>query len=174
MEELEKTYLIKYIPDGLMAADKKELLDIYLPAHSEHSVLRIRRSGDTYEITKKESVVAGDFSRQLETTIPLTVEEYGDLSLLPGKRVHKIRHYFTQDGVNFEIDVFQDGLSGLVLVDVEFEKMEQKDALHLPEFCLADVTQEGFIAGGVLCGKVYADIEKDLEKFNYKPVSLSA
>ena len=38
----------------------------------------------------------------------------------------------------------------------------------MPDFCLADVTEEIFIAGGMLGGKKYKDIEIDLKKFNYK------
>ena len=37
----------------------------------------------------------------------------------------------------------------------------------MPDFCLADVTQEKFIAGGMICGKSYEDIEKELKRFNY-------
>ena len=35
--------------------------------------------------------------------------------------------------------------------------IEEKDAFVAPDFCLVEVTQELFIAGGMLCGKRYAD-----------------
>lgn len=38
----------------------------------------------------------------------------------------------------------------------------------MPDFCLADVTQEKFTAGGILAGKKYSDIEAELEKYGYK------
>ena len=172
MEELEKTYLLKFVPVGLENAETKEVLDIYLPSTSDHAVLRIRKSGTKYEITKKVPVVQGDASRHLETTIPLTEEEYGELSTLSGKRVRKIRYFFEKDGSNFEIDVFKDGLDGLVLVDIEFATIAEKDAFAIPDFCLVDVTQEKFIAGGMLCGKSYADIQEDLNRFDYKKVTM--
>ena len=53
-------------------------------------------------------------------------------------------------------------------VDFEFETEEEKEKFEMPEFCLADVTQENFIAGGMLAGKKYKDIEKELERFEYK------
>ncbi|NTW33981.1 MAG: hypothetical protein HGB12_15420, partial [Bacteroidetes bacterium] len=71
-----------------------------------------------------------------------------------------------------EVDVFQDGLKGLVLIDFEFENDVEKEIFSVPDFCLADVTAEVFIAGGVLAGKSYNDIEKELEKFSYKKLSL--
>ena len=43
----------------------------------------------------------------------------------------------------------------------------------MPDFCLADVTQEVFIAGGMLCGKCYKDIEDDLARIGYKKLSVN-
>jgi len=58
-------------------------------------------------------------------------------------------------------------LKGLILVDFEFDKMEEKDSFDMPDFCLVDITQEVFIAGGMLCGKSYEDIEEYLKRFGY-------
>jgi CYTH domain-containing protein len=66
-----------------------------------------------------------------------------------------------------EIDVFQGNLKGLILVDVEFDNEKDREEFVMPDFCLADVTQETFLAGGMLCGKSYKDIENDLNRFNY-------
>ena len=169
MEELEKTYLLKFVPLGLENATTNEVLDIYLPSTAAHAVLRIRKSGAKYEMTKKVPVVEGDASRQLETTIPLTEEEYTELATLPGKRIRKIRYYFEQNGNNFEVDVFKDTLEGLVLVDIEFTTIAEKGAFGMPDFCLVDITQEKFIAGGMLCGKSYSDITENLDRFKYTP-----
>lgn len=68
------------------------------------------------------------------------------------------------------MDVFQDDLLGLVLVDFEFSEKEDKDNFELPEFCLTDVTQDKYFAGGMLCGKKYSDIEKHLNELNYKKI----
>lgn len=65
------------------------------------------------------------------------------------------------------MDVFQDDLEGLVVIDFEFSSLEEKDRFQMPDFCLVDVTQEDFIAGGMLCGKTYKEIEENLNKFNY-------
>ena len=35
-------------------------------------------------------------------------------------------------------------------------------------FALADVTQEEFIAGGMLAGKTYNNISSELKRFNYR------
>jgi CYTH domain-containing protein len=172
MEELELTYLPKYLPDGVLASTAKEMLDIYIPSSAAHPTLRIRQCGTKFEITKKQPIVDGDASRQLETTIPLTNDEYSDLAQLAGKRVQKTRFYYQENGVNYEVDVFRNELAGLVLVDVEFDALEKKSTFIPPPWALADVTQEKFIAGGMICGKKYSDIADELKKFNYQRIEI--
>ncbi|MBI2888569.1 MAG: hypothetical protein HYY10_01470 [Candidatus Liptonbacteria bacterium] len=176
MDEFELTYLAKEIPAGVFASPSKEITDIYIPASAEHPLIRIRKSGEKYEITKKQPAKEGDSSHLIESTISLAAEEYADLSKLPGKRVSKIRYYYPLNGTTYEFDVFQEGLIGLVLIDVEFKTTSEKQAFQKPAFCLADVTQEKFIAGGILAGKGilgknYSEIEADLARFGYKKLS---
>jgi len=172
-EEFELTYLIKRLPDTFSTSvPSKEILDIYLPTSSDHATLRVRNRGGIYEITKKEPVSGTDSSHQNENTIPLTREEFDEIAMLQGKRVRKIRYDYTEGGTRYEIDVFKDALEGLVLVDVEFRSNDEKAAFVPLEWLLADVTQEKFIAGGVLCGKSYGEIEHHLDQYGYQPIVL--
>lgn len=170
MEEIERTYLLKELPKDLDKFPFKEMLDIYIPTTEEHPRLRIRKSGNKTEITKKMPIDSNDLSRHFENTIPLEAGEYVELSLLPGKRVRKLRYLYEENGYKFEIDVFQDELKGLVEADIEFENTDQRDAFRPPEWCLVEVTQEDFLAGGMLCGKKYSDIEPILDKYVYKKI----
>ena len=172
MIELEKTYLAKSLPQGLKDCRRKEIADSYIPKESDHCVLRVRKSGDELEITKKAPTRPGDASQQEEQTIQLSQDEYNALASIPGKKVRKIRYYYDHHGKIAEFDVFQDELEGLVAVDVEFETEEEKQSFGMPDFCLADVTQEDFIAGGMISGKSYADIEGELDRFGYKKLFL--
>ena len=172
MIEFEKTYLAKSIPEGLERAKREEIIDIYIPKSKEHPVIRIRKKGNKYEITKKVPINE-DRSVQKEQTIILTEEEFKEFSKLEGKVVRKIRFYYNYNGRTAEIDVFKGGLQGLILVDFEFKSEEEKKGFAMPEFCLADVTQENFVAGGMLCGKTYADIEKELSRFGYVPLEVN-
>jgi len=166
MIELEKTYLAKKLPD-LTTCESKEIIDMYIPKSNKHPKIRIRKDGDKYEITKKEPIEE-DASNQNESTITLSETEFNELMKLDGKKVRKIRYYYNYQGRRAEIDVFQKPLLGLVLVDFEFETIEKKDKFIIPDFCLVDVTQEEFIAGGMICGKTYKDIKENLDRFNYK------
>ncbi|MBU0648461.1 CYTH domain-containing protein, partial [Patescibacteria group bacterium] len=154
MIEYELTFLAKSLPNGLENCEKREILDIYLPSVAWHCDLRIRRNGKKYEITRKNPV-GDDASVQRETNIVISKEEFEELAQVEGKRVHKIRHYLPYKGKTAEVDVFLDKLEGLVLVEVEFESEEEKNTFKYPDFCLAEVTQEDFIAGGMLAGKSY-------------------
>ncbi|MBR9692784.1 hypothetical protein GOV07_02515, partial [Candidatus Woesearchaeota archaeon] len=85
--EHERTFLAKELPAGLEKCEHKEIADIFLPTDSKHPVLRIRKKGDKYEITKKYPVDEGDKSIQHEFTTPLTKEEYDELAAgVKGKR----------------------------------------------------------------------------------------
>ncbi len=170
MIELEKTYLAQYLPPGLDQCKKKEVMDIYLPTNQRHPTLRIRKNGEKYEITKKEPLL-DDPSEMKEETTTLTKEEFEELNRsVAGKRLRKIRYYYPYQNRIAEIDLFQDALKGLVVVDFEFEQVADKNAFVMPEFCLADITTEEFTAGGMLCGKSYAQIESVLGKYGYKRI----
>ncbi|MFH1787487.1 MAG: HD domain-containing protein, partial [archaeon] len=172
MIEIEKTYLVKELPEGLGDCKFIEIIDIYIPKESRHPVLRVRKNSNKFEITKKEPVEE-DVSHQEEQTIILTEKEFNSLMSLDGKKVHKIRYLYDYHGRLAEIDVFQGDLKGLVLADFEFDSIEEKDKFEMPDFCLVDITQEEFIAGGMICGKAYEDIEEDLNKYDYKKLDFN-
>ena len=170
MIERELTFLAKHLPEGLADCDFKEIIDIYIPKESRHPTVRIRKNGDKYEITKKEPIDESDTSEMQEDTVPLTEEEFKALSTVDGKKVRKLRYYYDHNGRTAEVDVFQDDLKGLIVVDFEFETSEEKSLFKMPDFCLSDITQEEFIAGGMVCGKCYEDLIEDLTKFNYEKI----
>jgi CYTH domain-containing protein len=167
MIEFELTYLAKFLPD-LSNCKSKEIIDIYYPLSSRHPTLRLRKNGDKYEMTKKQPINNNDSSIQEENTIPLTKEEWENLSKAQGKKTHKIRYYYPYQSKIAEIDVFQGDLKGLVLVDIEFNDEKEKNQFKTPDFCLVEITQEEFIAGGMVCGKRYEDLEPKLKEFGYQ------
>lgn len=170
--ELERTYLLRELPEGFKNCKSSEIIDIYIPATEEHPILRIRKKGDVFEITKKSPIKGNDSSEQSETTISLTKEEFEELNQLKGKRFRKIRYYCSfKNNIRMEIDIYLDDLLGLAMVDFEFDFVEDKNNFKMPDFCLADVTQEKDFAGGILAGKKYSDIEPTLKKYNYKKIN---
>ena len=169
--ERERTFLAKELPQEIKTTKPTRIVDIYIPDTPAHSHLRLRQNGKTYEITKKTSVAAGDASEHIEQTISLTEAEFATLSRCSAKRVAKDRYRVVIDGTLAEIDVFMEDLAGLVLIDFEFDTEDEKDNFIPPSIALADVTQENFIAGGLLAGKTYDTIAPELARFCYKKLS---
>ena len=166
--EVEKTYLAKYLPENLQDCAFKEMEDIYLPKEAEHAHLRIRKNGGSFVITKKEPIVGENASMHTEHTIKLTPEEFQSFSDIDGNRISKVRYYYPYQGMMAEIDIFSGKMAGLVLVDFEFSSREEMDKFEMPDFCLADVTEEEFVAGGVICKHSFDSLQDELEKFGYK------
>lgn len=172
MKEIEKTYLAKYIPTEVLRLKPKHMLDIYLPASINHPKLRLRQTDDYYELTKKVKIDDSDASECEESTIIFSAEEFVAFSQLPGKRIVKDRYVWLKDGVSYEFNIFKEDLLGLVLIEVEFNNSQSKNALAMPDFCLADVTQDDFVAGGVLAGKKYSDLKTDLGRYGYESIEI--
>lgn len=170
--ERELTFLAKYLPEDLTNFQSEIIEDTYIPEYADHAVLRLRRKGDKYEITKKEPVEGKDSSRQQEYTIQLSPQEYEVLAASFAKSFKKRRFYYKVDGYDAEVDVYMDKLVGLVAVDFEFDNDEAMSGFTVPEMCLVDVTQDAWVAGGKISGKSYSDIKHVLDKYGYKPLKL--
>ncbi len=171
--ELEITYLAKLLPeDFLEKSTSKKIIDIYLPKSSEHPKLRIRQSGDKYEITKKEILDPNDASKQLENTIGISEAEFKALETIESKKIEKTRYFYPYNWKIAEFDIFEWDLTWLIVVDFEFKQEEEKNKFTMPEFCLIDITQEEFIAWWKICGKTYQDIIPELERLWYTKILL--
>lgn len=171
--EIETTYLASALPGNLSGYHHEELVDVYFPADSVHPKLRIRQKGGTYMLTKKNQVEAGDASVQLEENVELSEAEFNSLRAGRGKVVSKVRYLVSVGDHTAELDVFTGDLAGLVLVDFEFKSTSERDAFKPPDFCGPDVTQEEFIAGGMLAGKKLPDIQAELDRLHYRPLHLN-
>ena len=167
--ELELSYLAAKLPD-LTGCKRREMRDVYFPADAAHAKLRIRQKDDYFELTKKTQLDPHDAGAQREENVELTKAEYDALAHGLGRELSKTRYYLPYNGYTAEIDIFSGDLKGLVIIEFEFQTQAEKAAFVMPDFCLADVTQDDFIAGGVLAGKSYDDIQSYLEPYGYTPL----
>lgn len=169
--EQELTYLVKALPKEIQGTEPVEMVDVYIPLSGiTHPSLRLRRHGDTYEITKKRPIDDNDVSVQKEQTISLNKLEYEALMKADGRVIEKDRYQVYINGYQAEVDVFKGKLKGLVLIDFEFATSDEKNAFLPPEVCLKNVTQEEWVAGGLLAGKSYSDIADKLAEHGYKAI----
>lgn len=170
--EYELTFLAKEIPKEIQHSLPTRLVDVYIPENAAHPHVRLRRKGNTYEITKKVPLAADDLSEHSEQTIPLDQTEFESLAGGHNRLVEKDRYSVVIQGYPAEVDVFSGKLEGLVLIDFEFSNAADKQTFTPPSCCLANVTQEEFLAGGILSGKSYNDIAAALLRFDYQPLHL--
>ena len=171
MVEYEFTYLARFLPPGVETWPTLQLVDVYVPEDIDvHPRVRLRQRDREYEFTKKLPTEGSDASSHSEISVALTEVEF--LALTDGKarRVEKSRCWGVIDGYRLEVDIFKGRLKGLVLIEVEFPNRNAMRKFSMPTFCLADVTQEDFIAGGLLAGRSFGDIADKLKEYGYEKI----
>ena len=52
----------------------------------------------------------------------------------------------------------------------KFKTKEEKDNFVAPDFCLAEVSQDKWLAGGMLAGGSISDLEECFKRYNYKRI----
>lgn len=172
--ELELTFLARNIPSEVQEVKPDHILDVYIPESLNiHSHLRLRQRAEIYEITKKVLLDEGDASKQIEYTIPLDANEFAALRPVSNKLIEKNRYLVAIEGSLAEVDIFMGALKGLVLIDFEFPTIKEKNSFTPPSCCLVEVTQQDFLAGGNLAGKLYSEIANDLALLNYRPIYIN-
>lgn len=138
--EIEKKFKIKYLPDGYDSSLAYVMEQGYL---CSNPTVRIRKQSfynknneyvDEYILTYKSKFgKASEIDKSLcasnEVEVPLTKEAYFHLrDKIDGNVVKKTRYHIKLDsGLVAELDIFDDILSGIVFVEVEFDS--EKEAL---------------------------------------------
>lgn len=113
--EVERKFLVAEPPD-LDGADSDEIEQGYLAIGADGEV-RLRRRGDQLVLTaKRGSGLARD-----EAEVELDRDAFEELwPLTEGRRLHKRRHVLPHGDLEFEVDVYEGDLEGLVVAEIEF------------------------------------------------------
>jgi len=140
--EIEKKFLIKYIPDRLINYKKIHVVQGYLccgPA------LRVRKYGDEYILSYKfRQNTENDVNVSKEVEMPLTEQAFKHLiSKSDGNLIEKNRYLIPLYGdLVAELDVFCGYLEGLQFVEVEFKSEEEALNFKVPDWFEKDVTND--------------------------------
>jgi CYTH domain-containing protein len=150
--EIERKYLIDKLPENIEKYPRHKIAQGYL---CTRPVVRIRRQDEEYYMTYKGD---GLMVRE-EYNLPLTKEAYEHL--LPKADdiiIAKTRYLIPltegtgiDRALTAELDVFEDSLAPLMVVEVEFESVEEAEAFVAPEWFGEDVTNEGTYQNSYLC-----------------------
>jgi len=90
----------------------------------------------------------------------LTEKEFEMLSELSGNPIRKRRYHVEQDGRRWAVDLFLDGLGGLVLCEVEVADLDER--LQLPPWAGKEVTSDLFFTGGALARTTAEELKRRL------------
>ena len=134
--ERERKFLVRGSPPLPAAGDSID--QGYLAIDGEVEV-RVRRRGDDMVMTLK----AGGGSSRVEIEQPISAEQFDLLwPYTSGRRVTKTRYKITDGLHTIEVDVFADGLAGLVLAEVEFDSAAAMAAYDPPAWIGDEVTDD--------------------------------
>lgn len=134
--EIERKYLVKSIPSDLDKYKCKKIAQGYL---CTNPVVRIRKSDDEYYLTYKGK---GLMVRE-EYNLPLSQESYEHmLPKVDGRLIEKSRYLIPLDeNLTAELDIFEGDLAPLILVEVEFDSVDDANSFTAPDWFGEDVTE---------------------------------
>ena len=134
--EIERKFLLAELPDWLGECDSEHVEQGYV-ALEEGAEVRVRAAGDARRLTVKRG---GGRSRE-EVEIELEAEQFEALwPLTEGRRVLKRRHFRAAAEGTFEIDVYEGGLAGLAVAEIEFDSEQAAERFEPPGWLGAEVT----------------------------------
>src|SRR3954470_24971337 len=135
--EIERKFLVSEPPPWLGECPSEEIEQGYLAVGTDHEV-RLRRSGDELVLTVK----TGHGEERGEQEIELSRDQFEALwPLTEGRRVHKRRHR-VEGEPTLEVDVYLDGLEGLVTTEAEFPSAAASHEFDPPDWLGRELTDE--------------------------------
>lgn len=135
--EIERKFLVKELPQNLEIYKKISMIQGYL---NREPVVRVRKENEDFILTYKGR---GLLSHS-EYNLPLNKESFDNLikkcdGIIISKDRYKIPLNKEQTA---ELDIFSGKLSGLILVEVEFQSIEDANSFTPPSWFGKDVTDD--------------------------------
>jgi CYTH domain-containing protein len=137
--EIERKFLVKWLPDNLKRARHFIIEQGYLATESAGRQVRLRKSGKATSLTFK----VGRGSHREEREVRLSPKQFA--SLWPGtagRRLRKVRYEIPWDSVVIEIDIYRGRHAGLVVAEVEFPDTARCRRFEPPSWFGREVTGE--------------------------------
>ena len=148
-----KYALIEYERRFVVAPGRCSHLDLTTAAlisdvYIDGTRLRLRSvaAPDGRVVMKLAKKYSGDAMGRPMTNLYLDAAEFDVLGHLPGRRIRKRRTRVD----DFAVDVFEDGLAGLILAEFEADAGAVRAAVA-PVWTAAEVTDDARYEGGALC-----------------------
>ena len=137
--EIERKFLVERLPTALANLTGAMIRQGYIVVADGGVELRIRQKGSRFFQTIK----AGEGLSRTEIEIELSHDQFQQLwPHTEGRRVRKTRYALPVGNLTAELDRFDGGLAGLLLVEVEFSSVDASRLFEPPDWFGADVTED--------------------------------
>ena len=136
--EIERRVLVCNDEWRAEVASRHSYRQSYLARTAESNV-RVRRSDDYATIAVK-GPRDGLARREFEYAIPMLHADYMLRNMCVTPIIEKVRHWVDYAGMTWEVDVYGGDATGLVLAEVELDRVDQP--IVLPHWVGADVTYD--------------------------------
>ena len=125
--EIERKFLVEEIPEFAIKHPGNKIVQAYLNAHNPTIRLRVVNDTEAYLTIKSPPLdLEGRVRNEYEYSIDVK-EAKEMITTFCNKTLEKTRYlYFADDGNNWEIDVFEGPLKGLILAELELESADQE------------------------------------------------
>ena len=137
--EIERKFLVKWLPDGLKRSRSFVIEQGYLATESAGRQVRLRKQGHAASLTFK----ARRDSHREEREIKLSPKQFA--ALWPGtdgRRLRKVRYEIPWENLLIELDIYRGRHSGLVVAEVEFPSRASCRRFKAPWWFGREVTGE--------------------------------
>ena len=115
--EIERKFLVQWLPDNLKRARHLTIEQGYLATESAGRQVRLRKTGNATSLTFK----VGRGSHREEREVKVSPKQFATLwPGTAGRRLRKVRYEIPWGDLLIEVDVYRGRHAGLVVAEVEF------------------------------------------------------
>lgn len=136
--EIEKKYLVKYIPEELNKIEGSFIDQYYIMLEGKAEA-RIRLKNMKGNVKYYLTLKCGEGMVRTEVETEITKTQFYDLAKTTTRKVLKTR-LVTKEG--YEVDIYHGDLTGLVTVEKEFNTIEEANSFTPPSWFGLDVTED--------------------------------
>lgn len=135
--EIERKFIPLSIPENINDYEHHEMIQAYL---NTAPVVRVRKSDDDYYLTYK----GGGMMAREEYNLPLNAKSFDHLlEKADGNIISKTRYIIPlENNLTAELDIFHGRFEGMLLVEVEFDSLEDAQNFTPPAWFGEDVTND--------------------------------
>jgi CYTH domain-containing protein len=136
--EIERKWLVADLPD-LSECKRAKIVQGYLAVAADATEVRLRKKSRRYF----ETVKRGTGLRRKEREVTITRKQFDSLwPATRGRRLEKVRYTLQWKTKKIEVDVYEKGLKGLMVAEVEFKSRKDAAAFSPPEWLGKEVTRD--------------------------------